>query len=137
MTRNDVKREAAEAIIDCLMEGYEGYLCDLHNEVFNMGYYVNSNREAREWVDEYEDDDAFGLIAEVVEYEQDHFGEVNTDLSSAAKIVNMMWYIIGEEVLCELMDGDADCDLLWNEWLEDNDRKLLIKIFSERMAELY
>ena len=49
----------------------------------------------------------------------------------------MFWYIIGSDVLAELMDGDADCDLLWNEWLEDNDRKLLIKIFSERMEELY
>lgn len=137
MTRNDVKREAAEAIIDCLKEGYEGYLCDLHNEVFNTGHYVWGDRGARKWVDKYEDDDAFGLIAEVVEYEQDNFGGVNTNLYSAAEVVNMFWYIIGSDVLAELMDGDADCDLLWNEWLEDNDRKLLIKIFSERMEELY
>lgn len=36
MTRNEFKTEAKLAIIDKLEEGYEGYLCDLHNNVENM-----------------------------------------------------------------------------------------------------
>ena len=35
MTRNELKAQAKWAIIERLEEGYEGYLCDLHNEVFN------------------------------------------------------------------------------------------------------
>lgn len=136
MTRNELKREAAEAIIDCLKDGYSGYLCDLHNEVFNTGYYIDNNDEARNWIEDYEDD-AFGVIGEIVEYEKSNFGEVYTDISMAYKVVNMFYYIIGDEVLIELMDGSADCDELWNEELGENERKLLIKIFTKRMEELY
>ena len=35
MTKSEFKNEAKWAIIDKLEEGYDGYLCDLHNEVFN------------------------------------------------------------------------------------------------------
>ena len=34
MTRNEFKNEAKWAIIEKLEEGYDGYLCDLHNEVY-------------------------------------------------------------------------------------------------------
>ena len=38
--RYDMKVDAVNAIIDCLECGYDGYYCDLHNEVFNKDYYV-------------------------------------------------------------------------------------------------
>ena len=32
MTKNELKAQAKWAIIEKLEEGYEGYLCDLHNK---------------------------------------------------------------------------------------------------------
>ena len=31
-----MRSEAREQIIECLEEGYRGYYCDLHHEVFNI-----------------------------------------------------------------------------------------------------
>lgn len=135
MTRNEFKKEAAEAIIDCLEDGYTGYLCELHNEVFNYGYYETSKYIAADWFNDYEDG-VFDVIEEIKNYEQDNFGEVTTDFSDASKVLNMFWYIIGEEVLGELMEGSADCDDLWNEELTEEENKLVLKIFEERMEDM-
>lgn len=136
MTRNEFKKEAAEAIIDCLEGGYTGYLCELHNEVFNTDYYETSNHYAVEWFNNYEGG-AFEVIEEIKNYEQGNFGEVDTDFSNPCKVLNMFWYIIGEEVMGELMEGSVDCDELWNEELTEEENKLVLKIFEERMEELF
>ena len=48
MTRNELKTQAKWAIIERLEEGYEGYLCDLHNEVFNTEMYeMNAAKATR------------------------------------------------------------------------------------------
>ncbi|GAI78565.1 unnamed protein product, partial [marine sediment metagenome] len=39
------------------------------------------------------------FIGEIQEYENNNFGEVNTDLAQAEKVVNMYVYILGEEIL--------------------------------------
>ena len=43
----DMKVDATNAIIDCLENGYDGHYCDLHNEVFNIDYYVTGMAEAK------------------------------------------------------------------------------------------
>lgn len=136
MTRNEFKKEAAEAIVDCLKDGYTGYLCDLHNEVFNENYYEVYTKEAMAWFNNYEEG-VFEVIEEIKNYEQDNYGEVITDFSNPCKVLNMFWYIIGDEVLGELMDGSTDCDELWNEELTEEENKLVLKIFEERMEELF
>lgn len=136
MTRNKFKKEAAEAIINCLEDGYTGYLCDLHNEVFNTDYYETSKYEAIEWFSDYVGS-VFEVIEEIKNYEQDNFGEVTTNFSDPCKVLNMFWYIIGDEVMGELMEGSADCDELWNEELTEEENKLVLKIFKERMEELF
>lgn len=136
LTRNEFKKEAAEAIIDYLEDGYTGYLCELHNEVFNYGYYETSKYIAADWFSDYEEG-VFNVIEEIKNYEQSNFGEVTTDFSDASKVLNMFWYIIGEEVMDELMEGSADCDELWNEELTEEENKLVLKIFKERMEELF
>ena len=136
MIRNEFKREAAEAIIDYLEDGYTGYLCDLHNEVFNTDYYETSRYAAIEWFSDYEDG-VFDVVEEIKNYEQVNFGEVTTDFSDACKVLNMFWYIIGEEVIFELIEGSTDCDELWNEELTEEENKLILKIFKERMEELF
>ena len=40
-------------------------------------------------------------VASIIEYENDHFGKVTTDFSSAEKVVNMYVYIIGQDIVHE------------------------------------
>lgn len=137
MTRNELIREAKQDIIDKLADGYNGYLCDLHGEVFNTDYYVDDNAQAEEWIYNYEES-VFTLIGEIYTYEKDNFGEVYTDLSSPMRVVNMFYYIIGEIALGEFMDDiDAEdresIDELWNCELDDNECKFVLAKFKEVM----
>ena len=43
----EMKQEAIADIIEALENGFDGYYCDLHNEVFNTDYYVIGTYEAR------------------------------------------------------------------------------------------
>jgi len=43
----EMRQEAKERIIECLKNGYTGYYCDLHNEVFNTDYYIIGIYEAK------------------------------------------------------------------------------------------
>lgn len=107
----EMREEARAAIIEALEDGYTGYYCDLHNEVFNTDYYIIGTYRAREALKEY---DVFEAIEKVQTYEKDNFGEVYTDLSDPKKLINMLYYIIGEEVLYEMMDGIEAWDDNWN-----------------------
>ena len=95
--RYDMKVDAVNAIIDCLENGYDGHYCDLHNEVFNIDYYVTGTAEAKNILGEGEN--IFNAIGRIYTYEKDNFGEIYTDLSDPIKIVNMLFYIIGEEIM--------------------------------------
>jgi hypothetical protein len=86
---------------------------DLHHEIFNTDYYIIGRYQAKQWLGA----DAFDCISEIQEYENDHFGSVTTDLSEPERVVNMYVYIIGEQVLedvisdfLDLQDDDEDED---------------------------
>ncbi len=112
MTKDQEMREDARgAIIEALESGYSGYYCDLHNEVFNTDYYIIGTYRAKEALNEY---DVFEALNKVQTYEKDNFGEVYTDLSDPEKLINMLYYIIGEEVLSEMMDGITAWEDNWN-----------------------
>jgi hypothetical protein len=70
-------------------------LNDLHLHAFNTNYYIIGTYQAKKWLGE----EVFNIIQIIKEYEQDSFGEVNTDFSDPEKIVNMYAYIIGEEIV--------------------------------------
>ncbi len=106
-----MREEAREAIIEALRNGYSGYYCDLHNEVFNTDYYIIGTYEAKRALAEY---DVWDAIEKVQTYEKDNFGEVYTDLSDPEKLINMLYYIIGEEVLYEMMEGVDEFHDNWN-----------------------
>ena len=98
--------EALEDILDVLESGYNaGYMGDLHHEVFNTGYYVIGTYEAKQMLTEY---GVFDAIEKVQNYEQSNFDAVITELSDPEKLANMLYYIIGEEVINDL--ELADCD---------------------------
>ena len=124
-----MKQEAVEAIIEALKDGYSGYYCDLHNEVFNTDYYIIGTYKAKEALREY---DVFEAIELVQGYEKDAFGEVYTDLSDPEKLINMVYYIIGDEVIGEMYKIEAFEDN-WNNVADDETNAIIL----EAMKEMY
>ena len=124
--------EAKAAIVEALTDGeYSGYYCDLHSHVFNEDYHYCYTSEAE---DDLNAIGVFDAISVIVEYEKAEFGEVNTVLANPCDVANMLYYIVGEEVLHDLFD---ECELwneVWNDeateetnkalvqWLKDNGR---------------
>jgi len=74
---------------------------ELHHEIFNTDYYIIGTYKAKQWLGA----DAFDAIAMIKDYELDNFGEVYTDLSDAERVVNMVVYIIGEEIVADFVDS--------------------------------
>ena len=124
---NEMKAEAIESIIEALEDGYSGYYCDLHNEVFNMDWYIIGTEEAKDALREY---DVFEAIELVQNYEKETFGEVYTDLSNPEKLINMVWYIIGDEVIGEMNYIDAFNDN-WNELSDDETNAIIVEAMKE------
>lgn len=125
----EMKKEAVEAIIETLEDGYSGYYCDLHNEVFNTDYYIIGTYAAKEALREY---DVFEAIELVQKFEKEQFGEVYTDLSDPEKLINMVYYIIGDEVICEMNEIKA-FEENWNDVADDVTNAKII----EAMKEMY
>lgn len=120
-----MREEARAAIIECLKNGYSGYYCDLHHEVFNTDYYIIGTYKAKKALEEY---GVWDAIEKVKTYEEDNFGEVYTDLSDPERLVNMLFYIIGEEVLFDIMSNSET----WNEnWNNRADKETNTKILEE------
>ena len=112
----EMREEARTAIVETLQDGYSGYYCDLHNEVFNTDYYIIGTYQAKEALKEY---DVFDALEKVQQYEKDNYGEIYTDLSNPEKLVNMLYCIIGEEVLFDMMDGVKAWEDNWNNQATD------------------
>lgn len=123
--RYDMKVDAVNAIIDCLECGYDGYYCDLHNEVFNKDYYVTGTAEAKNILGEGEN--IFNAIGRIYTYERDTFGEVFTDLSDPVKIVNMLFYIIGEEIMYNNNEFNKILTEHWDEYADEETNIELVK----------
>lgn len=130
--RQEMKEEAKAAIIQALQDGYTGYYADLHNDVFNTGYYIIGTYQAEQLLNEY---GVWEAIREIQEYEKTHFGRVYTDLGNPEHVANMLYYIIGEEALNELMDGvDEFCDNWDNLADEETNTKILQAIKEKQKA---
>lgn len=124
----DMKVDAVDAIIDCLECGYDGYYCDLFNEVFNKDYYVTGTAEAKNILGEGEN--IFNAIGKIYTYERDTFGEVFTDLSDPVKIVNMLFYIIGEEIMYNNDEFNKILTEHWDEYADEEINAELIKVLK-------
>lgn len=121
---DELKKEAIEAVIE-MLEDYDNYYCDLHHYTFNMDYKYIYYADAVADLNEY---GVFDAIGEIVEYEKFNFGEVNTDFTNPCDVGNMLWYIIGEEVISELGEFMNE---VWNEVATDEVNQELIKQFKE------
>ena len=101
--------EAKWAIIDALRNGDVHDIDDMHNDIFNMDYYddINPNNDvdkARALEKFGSSEEVFEGIGRVYTYEMDNFGEVYTKLGNPASVLNMLYYIAGEEVLYSIND---------------------------------
>ena len=103
----DYKKEEIKEYFDENFEQNEDWLKeskywkeDLHHHAFNEDYYIIGTYKAKQWLG----DMVFEVIEHIREYEQFHFGEVNTDFSDPEKVVNMYAYIIGEEIVQEYLE---------------------------------
>ena len=116
-------KEIANDAITKLQDGIgsTSYGCDLHNELFNTDYYIIGRYQAEQWL--IANTGVFNGIGIVQEYEKDNFGEVQTDLSEAEKVVNMLVYIAGEEVLSESETLQGN----WDNYLSEDDIKAIIE----------
>lgn len=119
----EMKVDAKDAIIECLENGYDDYYCDLHNEVFNTDYYVTGTAEAKTILGE----NVFDAVGRIYSYEKDNFGEIYTDLSEPMKVVNMLYYIIGEEVM---YDSDEFKEIINEHWDECADKETNMKLIK-------
>ena len=119
----EMKQEAVADIIETLESGYNGYYCDLHNEVFNTDYYIIGTYKAKQSLAEF---DVFEAIEKVTEYEKDNFGEIFTDISNPEKLVNMLYYIIGEEIISEMYNIDVFNDS-WNDVADEETNEIIVK----------
>ena len=109
--------------IDNLVNVNEGiYACDLHNDLFNMDYFIIGYYAAEQWL--IKNVGIFAAIDEIKEYEESNFGQVTTDLSCSEKVVNMYAYIKGEELLNE-------CKTITDNWNSRLDAEQLEAIKNE------
>ena len=120
----EMREEAQKAIIEALENGYNGYYCDLHHELFNTDYYIIGTYKAKEALREY---DVIDALEKVWNYERDNFGEVYTDLSDPERLINMLYYIIGEEVLFEMMEGVDEFYDNWNNQADEETNAAILK----------
>ena len=121
----DAKAAIIEALID---EEYSGYYCDLHNCLFNEDYHYCYTSEAE---DDLNAIGVFNAISVIVKYETEEFGVVNTDFTNPFNVANMLYYIVGEEVLYDLFD---ECEL-WDEVRDDEATEETNKALAQWLKE--
>ena len=123
------REEAMNDIIEYLENGYDGYYCDLHNEVFNTNYYIIGTYEAKEALKQY---DVFKAIEKVKDYEELNFGEVTTDISDPEKLANMLYYIVGEDVISDMYEIEEFNDN-WNYLATEETNAIIVEQLKEML----
>lgn len=97
--------EIKNEILNFAISHFEGlediYGCDLHHEIFNMHYFNQDNTLGTDYI--INQIGAFHIIGKVATYEIEQFGEVTTDIGDKDKCLNMFVYIVGEEILQDIM----------------------------------
>lgn len=138
MSETFTKQELASQVL-AIMEDSDGQdyndFDELFNACFNADEYIIGTYKAAQALNDFkpnEDldpvnsssltDGAFGAIGLIQQYEEDNFGEVDTDLSNPEKVATMVAYIRGESLFDEVLDDlglENDSD---PQEIADNDR---------------
>ena len=104
MDTKTIKTELQEHIIEALQDDNTNDILksrepihDLHQELFNTDYYLIGYYKCEQWL-KHHHVNIFDGINFVQEWENDNFGECK-QYTNAEELVNMIVYIIGEEIL--------------------------------------
>lgn len=114
---------------------YDGYICDLHNDVFNTDYYIIGTYAAEQCLESL---GVFDVIRTVQEYEDAQFGERYTDYADPEKLANMLYYVVGDQVISDMLN-DADYDELsdaWNDVITDETRQAILHWINKTLEAL-
>ena len=76
--------------------------------------------------------DVFKAIEKVQEYEKDNFGKTYTDLSDPEKLANMLYYIIGEEVIGSMYEIEEFNDN-WNGVADEETNAIIVAQLKEML----
>lgn len=124
--------EALSDIKNTLENGYDDYLCDLHNKVFNADYYIIGTYKAQQALNQY---DVWQAFEEIQEYENDHFGKVLTDISNPEHVANQLYYLKGQEAIGLIQENNELLDDKWNEKVTEETAKSLIQTITILLDE--
>jgi len=124
MTNTTIEQSIIDTAIDAFKNGQclDVLASEVHHEIFNADYFIIGHYQAEKWLSE--ECGIFNAIEIIKTYEQDNFGEVSTDLSSAEKVVNMYAYIQGENLLGQITE-------LQNNWENNLDQETIDLIIEE------
>ena len=92
---NDIKQDLIDKLEDGI--GLDSSIYDLHHELCNTDYFIIGTYKASQWLGS----DAFYAIEKIKDWELEVIGEVTTDFCDPEKVVSMLQYVVGEELLNE------------------------------------
>lgn len=123
-TQNQTNEELKSLIIDAINDNRlnDMPVNEIHNEVFNTDYFIIGRYEAEQWL--INNGGIFNAIEIIKDYENDNFGEVNTDFSEPERVCNMYTYILGEELLNGLK-------FIQDNWDNDLNEELKAELLDE------
>ena len=100
---DEIKESFKDSLVEYDKETLDELIKDgeLHHEIYNTDYYIIGRYQAKEWLS----DEVFNVINIIKEYENMHFGEVNTDFSEPESVVNMYVYIVGEYIVNDYIES--------------------------------
>lgn len=98
--KNSIREELSEHINDFNQEEQN------HFTMFNEDYYIIGYYNAEQWLKKH-NLSTFEAIGICNDYEQEHFGEIQTTFDNAEKLVNHLVYWIGQD-LCNELDLPFD-----------------------------
>lgn len=109
LNNKELKKELLTHIIETL-ERFD-QVEELHYHAFNENCYTIGRYNAEQWLNKY-NIGIFDAISCVQQYELENFGEVQVELD-AESVVNMLVYILGEELLADFDLEVTKEDLLY------------------------
>tara|TARA_Y100001973_G_C5052430_1_gene258379 strand:+ start:155 stop:556 length:402 start_codon:yes stop_codon:yes gene_type:complete len=110
LTHDYNTKESLENLVQKYGDAHSG----LHQELFNMDYYIIGYFNAEQWLK----GSTFDAMALIKDYEESNFGELTTDISCPEKVANMTAYILGEQCIYDefyneindILEGEEDSE---------------------------
>ena len=100
---SEIRAELESVILDKINDGVltDENKDDWHFYAFNEDYFIIGYYESSEWLKKHGIGELEGA-AICTEWEKDNFGEVGSTYDNTEKVVNMLTYIWGDELLGEI-----------------------------------